>query len=276
MNAKTLSTISLIPDAVRRVAALILLPDAVRRVAALLLLALPGALRGPGSEGCLYAADTGGSAGSASGGGAVVGTLTFFGRASVKIVTSEGIVIYIDPFAPGDYSQPADILLVTHGHSDHNKVKLVTLKPGARVIGAAGSIDRIPYETAGEDFSATIGALTIRAVPAYNKNHDRASSVGYLLSWNGITVYHAGDTSTIPEMRDFPKYRITYALLNCDAVFNMTPEEASEVGRLIEARHIIPIHSSGSGLFDRGNSEAVTCKSVIVMERQQTIDLTSP
>ena len=51
--------------------------------------------------------------------------MTFIGHASVKIKTTTGEVIYIDPYFPTDsYKEPADVILVTHGHSDHNRVDL--------------------------------------------------------------------------------------------------------------------------------------------------------
>ncbi len=46
-------------------------------------------------------------------------TLTFIGHASLKFKTSSGKTIYVDPFFKGDYSDIADVLLVTHNHSDH-------------------------------------------------------------------------------------------------------------------------------------------------------------
>ncbi|MDD5934095.1 MAG: MBL fold metallo-hydrolase [Clostridiales bacterium] len=56
--------------------------------------------------------------------------MTFIGHASVKIVTTSGKVIYIDPFYPTvSYREPADYILVTHSHSDHNVVRLCTKKP---------------------------------------------------------------------------------------------------------------------------------------------------
>ncbi|MCX7773075.1 MAG: MBL fold metallo-hydrolase, partial [Clostridia bacterium] len=39
--------------------------------------------------------------------------LTYLGRATVRIETAAGKVIYIDPYGKGDYSKPADIVLIT-------------------------------------------------------------------------------------------------------------------------------------------------------------------
>ena len=46
-------------------------------------------------------------------------TLLYMGQASLCIVTPEGKVIYIDPYAGDDYAMPADLILVNHGHFDH-------------------------------------------------------------------------------------------------------------------------------------------------------------
>ena len=41
-------------------------------------------------------------------------SLTYLGHATVKIRTSEGKIMYIDPYQPGDYSDSADVVLITH------------------------------------------------------------------------------------------------------------------------------------------------------------------
>ena len=47
--------------------------------------------------------------------------LIYLGHASLKIITRESKVIYIDPFAGEEsyYQTPADLILVTHDHYDH-------------------------------------------------------------------------------------------------------------------------------------------------------------
>ena len=40
-------------------------------------------------------------------------------------MTTEGKVIYIDPYAGDGYNLPADLILVSHGHADHTAVDLI-------------------------------------------------------------------------------------------------------------------------------------------------------
>ncbi len=51
--------------------------------------------------------------------------LLYMGQASLRIVTPENKVIYIDPYAGDAYDLPADLILVTHGHFDHCAVDKV-------------------------------------------------------------------------------------------------------------------------------------------------------
>ena len=49
-------------------------------------------------------------------------------------MSNEGVVIYVDPYAGEGYDMPADIVIVTHEHSDHNQVDLVTLKDDGVIL----------------------------------------------------------------------------------------------------------------------------------------------
>lgn len=192
--------------------------------------------------------------------------LTYLGRSSVKIKTASGFVVYIDPYAPGDYSEPADLILVTHGHGDHNRVNLVARKPATVIAAPAGAVSERGARDAAEGVAFTVGPVVVRVLPAANKNHDRAASRGYLVSFDGLAVYHAGDTDYLPEMAGYGAYGITHALLPCDGFYNMGPEEALRCAEAMNAGTVIPIHTSKSGLFDEQNARAVRAESLIVLK----------
>ena len=51
--------------------------------------------------------------------------LLYQGQGSIRIVSPEGKVIYIDPYAGTGYDLPANLILVTHDDPDHNKICLL-------------------------------------------------------------------------------------------------------------------------------------------------------
>lgn len=194
--------------------------------------------------------------------------LDYLGHASVRITTRKGTVIYIDPYYGKDYDVPANLILITHGHSDHsqyNKVK--TQAEGCQMITWKEALKDDVYQ------SFEIGDVKIHAVAAYNQNHPRESCVGYVLEFDGIKLYHAGDTSKIDEMKELADLGLTYALLPMDNVYNMGPEEATEAAQLIGAKYYIPIHTGPDGLYSDQNVEQFNVESKIVVKPKESIQL---
>lgn len=202
-------------------------------------------------------------------------SLTYLGRSTVKLVTADGFVVYVDPYGNGDYSQAADLLLVTHGHSDHAAVGLVTLKPTAVVASPAGAVS-VPGSRAvkeGDEFA--VGPVTVKVVPAYNKNHYRDESVGFVIMFDGLSVYHAGDTSYIAEMASLASMGIDYALLPTDGYYNMDGVQAGKCYDAIKPRFVLPIHSSPERMFDRARAAKLVRPGAIILEPGMTITLES-
>lgn len=172
--------------------------------------------------------------------GSKAGMLKWLGHASIKIKTNEGVVIYIDPYAGNDYSEPADIILVTHGHNDHNQVGKVTKKADCAIY--SGPSAEVGGTTMSAGDSAEEKGIKIKAVEAYNSNHPKGFGVGFVVDINGIKIYHAGDTSKIDEMALLTPMHIDYALLPIDGVYNMGPSDAMEADEVIQPGKAIPIH----------------------------------
>lgn len=168
--------------------------------------------------------------------------LLYQGHGSYRIVSNEGVVIYVDPYAGEGYDMPADIVIVTHEHSDHNQVDLVTLKDDG-VILRHGDLF-----VDGEYLIKKIKKVMIEGTPAENKNHTREECVGFIMTVDGITLYGAGDTNYYPEMESFND--LDYALLPVDGIYNMSAQEASRCAHVIDSRYFIPIHTSPTQLYD--------------------------
>lgn len=186
--------------------------------------------------------------------------LLYQGHSSIRLVTSRGTVVYLDPFGGDGYDLPADLVLVTHEHFDHNNVRLVTLKKEGRILRSSD------FLTNGEYLTEEFPGITVESVPATNSHHPKESGVGFLITVDGVKIYDAGDTSKTDFMRDrLSKEAIDYAFLPIDGIFNMGAKEASECAEIIGAKHTVPFHMKPGALFDEKKASAFRAEGKLVL-----------
>lgn len=194
--------------------------------------------------------------------------LLYQGHGSFRIVTDSNIVIYVDPFAGDGYDLPADLILVTHEHPDHNKLELITQKENCTVLRSDTMLINGDYK------HVQIKDLYIEAVPAYNKNHDINKCVGYVIHVDGVKIYAAGDTSTTEYMKkNLSERALDYALLPIDGFYNMDAKEAEKCAELIGAKHTIPIHMKPGELFDINEAEKFQPSNRFIIKPGEEIEL---
>jgi L-ascorbate metabolism protein UlaG (beta-lactamase superfamily) len=179
----------------------------------------------------------------------MVANIHWFGNASVKIDGSP-YKIYIDPVGLKTTDE-ADIIFVTHSHGDHfspsdiNKIatdKSIIILPSD--CSYTGKYSQLIKVKPGDEITIN-GCVNVKAVAAYNVvktgYHPKSNNwVGYVITMNGITIYHAGDTERIPEMKDFT---CDIAMLPLGQVYTMNSvAEAAEAAKDVQAKVAIPIH----------------------------------
>lgn len=163
----------------------------------------------------------------------------------------------VDPFKLRSSPVKADILLISHEHSDHmslddikkvvsNDTTIITI-PAAKKELAGVKVKEIKTVRPGE--SVKIGDILVEVVPAYNLNKFREpgkvfhpkddGKIGFIIGMKGLRIYHAGDTDVIPEMKGL---KPDIALLPVSGTYVMTPDEAAEAARMIQPKLAIPMH----------------------------------
>ena len=205
--------------------------------------------------------------------------MLFQGHGSYRFTTSEGIVVYVDPFAgkPEWYEQPAHLILVTHEHMDHTAVDKMPHADGCEVFRAADV-----HPTPDTYLSLSSHGIRFTAVSACNQNHPIDECVGFVIDFGDVTFYASGDTSTTPDMQSgkLAAMKLDYAALPGDCIYNMDIPEASECARLVGARHTIPIHlepvhgaADTNPAFPRDRAEAFEAPGKIILEPGDTLQL---
>ncbi|HDR16350.1 MAG TPA: MBL fold metallo-hydrolase [Desulfobacteraceae bacterium] len=183
----------------------------------------------------------------------VADSIHWLGHASVRI-DAGGLVVYIDPWQLGGEPKKADLVLITHDHRDHCSPEDVeaVFREGTEIVTIAAAAEKLPGKpvqivTPGDKI--TVKGLSIEAVPAYNLNKFRspgvpfhpkeALHVGFVVTLDGVRIYHSGDTDCIPEMKDV---RADIVLLPVSGKYVMTAEEAVKAVEILRPALAIPMH----------------------------------
>jgi L-ascorbate metabolism protein UlaG (beta-lactamase superfamily) len=172
-------------------------------------------------------------------------------------------VIYFDPWKLKGTLPVADLVLISHEHSDHCSPQDVQKISGPDTIilappGATAKLDRARAMSPWD--AIEVADVEVKAVPAYNVNKFRAPGepfhpkeaghVGYVVTIQGVRLYFAGDTDHIPEMKDID---CDIALLPVSGTYVMTVEEAVEAAQTLKPQIIVPMHyGAGIGTRDDG------------------------
>jgi L-ascorbate metabolism protein UlaG (beta-lactamase superfamily) len=180
--------------------------------------------------------------------------ISWLGHDGFKIKNAK--TVYVDPYEIKG-GEEADILLISHDHEDHcspeDVKKIVSEK--TTIITTAESKRKLSKVKAKEILVAKPGQkmliddVSVEMVPAYNVNkfrspghpfHPKESEMlGFIVTMNGVRIYHAGDTDLIPEME---RFNVDVACLPVSGTYVMTAEEAVQSTRHIKLKVAIPMH----------------------------------
>ena len=193
--------------------------------------------------------------------------LLYQGHSSYRLTANDGRVIYVDPFTGEGYDAPADLILVTHQHPDHNQVKRCAQKPDCRVITNEEAL------AGGKHNHFDAGGILIQAVEAKSLFHSPKKCVGYIITIDGLKIYTSGDTAKTKQMETFAALELDYAIFPGTGILSMNLKEAAECARFIGAKHNIIIHLKPGALFSRKKAERWDAPNKLIIEPGQEVEL---
>src|SRR6478736_76309 len=205
--------------------------------------------------------------------------LTWYGQSAFKIVTPSGKVLLVDPWLSNPVFENAkteiaalkhvDLILVTHGHSDHvGDAVEIGKKTGAKLVATFDLADAMvkhlgyPAEQAqvdtvghfGGELTLLDGEVKVAFVRAHHGSgvaaddrhalrHGGAPGGFVITIRGGPTIYHTGDTDLFSDMALLTRFHDIDVMLVCIGDhFTMGPARAAEAVKLVKARTVIPMH----------------------------------
>jgi L-ascorbate metabolism protein UlaG (beta-lactamase superfamily) len=146
----------------------------------------------------------------------------------------------------------ADLVLVTHEHSDHLDASLIQSlsKPETVVIGNEASLSRLTSAQAMKNGDRkNINGIEVEAVPAYNivnmrapgqPFHPKGNGNGYVITFGDKRIYVAGDTENTPEMKALKNIDVAFLPMNLP--YTMTPAMVADAAIAFRPKILYPYH----------------------------------
>ncbi|MFN2747652.1 MULTISPECIES: metal-dependent hydrolase [Bacillus] len=193
--------------------------------------------------------------------------VTYHGHSVISVETGKHNIIF-DPFITGNTltdlkpeNVKADVILLTHGHNDHvgdtvdiakrNNALVVAPNELAVYLGWKG-LNVHPMHIGGShqfDFGKVKLTQAFHG-SAYTEEDGHklvytGMPAGILLTVEGKTIFHAGDTGLFSDMKLIGELNhIDLAFLPIGDNFTMGPEDAKLAAEWLRAKQVVPVHYS--------------------------------
>lgn len=187
--------------------------------------------------------------------------LKYFGHSAFQIKTNSDYTILIDPFLDGNPNSPvkskdvtADFIILTHGHGDHvgdsfkiahkSKTLFICVNELAEWVKGKGFNAHNMHIGGSHNFDFGRIKFTIAHHGSLTPDNQYAGEAsGVLITIEGKTIYHTGDTGLFYDMKLIGEMNpVDYMLLPIGDNYTMGSIDAVKAVELTNPKVAIPMH----------------------------------
>ncbi len=170
--------------------------------------------------------------------------ITYFGHASFLLKTKDCKIV-TDPFhSEIGLKFPktvADIVTISHDHSDHNN--------RAGVTATDGGERSMVFDWPGEFERKGVRIFGFQSFHDTQKGAERGENVVFRFEIDGLQVVHLGDLGHLPDDKLIEQIGdVDIVFIPVGGFFSLDPKQASETIKKLDPAIVIPMHYSVEGL----------------------------
>ena len=165
--------------------------------------------------------------------------IQFLGHSSFLLTTDAGTRIVTDPFDPAKYqdslnyrpfSEPADIVTISHEHSDHSAAHIISGSP-------------IIIRGNGKFVASEVEFLGVETYHDEAHGAERGRNTVFVIGVDGLRIAHMGDLGHVLSADQAAEIgSVDVVLIPVGGYYTIDAPKAAKVAEQIAAKIVIPMH----------------------------------
>ena len=180
--------------------------------------------------------------------------LRWHGHSYFDLTTSKGTRIVFDPHAIEGYGRqgvPADLVLISHSHNDHNQLGILSNPGKFKVLeGLKQTGNKVEWNLLDEKFRD----VHVRTIGVYHDNNqglEKGKNAVFVVEADGIRFVHLGDLGHVLTKEQVKEIGpVDVLMIPVGGIYTLNGADAKEVvSELKPKKYILPMHY-GTKVFD--------------------------